>query len=299
MFESLKAKAKLGALAVLVIIGGCSKAPPSPTPTPVASWVYQLQAVDLQEIAKREGRVVVIDPSRNGDGDSTGFWNPSDLEVIKEDGRTTLAYLAIGEAEDYRDYWQPGWKANPPEFIAKSVDDQFAGNYAVRYWKEAWQQILFERVDRIVAAGFDGVYLDKVDAFQDWETAETTVDLPREMATLVTRIAERGRKTNPNFQVFLQNGWGVWSRPELADIVNGVAIEELSLGWEGKDGAPTPVEIKNEMSAALEAARSRGWTMLVVDYPSADSKSEEKQSAMEEARRVGALPLLAPRSLDG
>lgn len=86
--------------------------------------------------------------------------------------RLVMAYMSIGEAEDYRYYWQPDWDANPPVWLETENPD-WDGNYKVRYWDPAWQSIIYGTesayLDRIMAAGFDGVYLDIIDAFEYFE----------------------------------------------------------------------------------------------------------------------------------
>jgi len=86
--------------------------------------------------------------------------------------RFVLAYLSIGEAEDYRPYWKAVWKAAPPPWLHAENPD-WPGNYKVRYWMEDWQRLLMggegSRLHRIVEAGFDGVYLDIIDAFEYFE----------------------------------------------------------------------------------------------------------------------------------
>jgi len=86
--------------------------------------------------------------------------------------RLVVAYLSVGEAEDYRYYWKPEWISHPPSWLdGENID--WPGNYKVRYWESGWQEILFGNdqsyVKRIVAAGFDGVYLDLIDAYEYWE----------------------------------------------------------------------------------------------------------------------------------
>ena len=86
--------------------------------------------------------------------------------------RLVIAYMSIGEAEDYRYYWQEGWTKNPPSWIDGENPD-WEGNFKVRYWEEAWQAIIYGSQDsylgRILEAGFDGVYLDIIDAFEYYE----------------------------------------------------------------------------------------------------------------------------------
>ena len=86
--------------------------------------------------------------------------------------RLLIGYMSIGEAEDYRYYWQSAWVPGTPAWL-ESANPDWPGNYKVRYWDPAWQALLFGSpdayLDRILAAGFDGVYLDIIDAFEYFE----------------------------------------------------------------------------------------------------------------------------------
>ena len=85
----------------------------------IASWAYQLSNIDPRAVAPSGFDLVVVDYSRDGD-DSAAF-SPAEVEVMqrKPDGgrRIVLAYLSIGEAEEYRYYWQPGWHQRPPAWL--------------------------------------------------------------------------------------------------------------------------------------------------------------------------------------
>lgn len=90
---------------------------------------------------------------------------------IKENGGTRLviAYMSIGEAENYRYYWQTEWKTDPPSWLA-GENPNWPGNYKVRYWETDWQDIINGYLQKILDAGFDGVYLDIIDAFEYFES---------------------------------------------------------------------------------------------------------------------------------
>ncbi|MBI5092418.1 MAG: endo alpha-1,4 polygalactosaminidase [Candidatus Hydrogenedentes bacterium] len=106
--------------------------------------------------------LILIDAFFNGEQLTT-----SDIASLKTKAngghRLVIAYMSIGEAEDYRYYWQSSWAAHPPAWL-DAVNPNWPGNYKVRYWDPAWQAIIFGSqtayLDRILAAGFDGVYLD-------------------------------------------------------------------------------------------------------------------------------------------
>lgn len=96
--------------------------------------------------------------------------------------RLVIAYMSIGEAEDYRWYWDDSWvkdnklTKNAPKWL-DNVNEDWEGNFKVKYWKEngvsEWQNIIYgddnSYTAKIVNAGFDGVYLDIIDGFQYYE----------------------------------------------------------------------------------------------------------------------------------
>jgi cysteinyl-tRNA synthetase len=86
--------------------------------------------------------------------------------------RLVISYLSIGEAEDYRYYWDPDWDSDPPSWMGEENPD-WEGNFKVRYWDSDWQDIIHGNADsylqKILDAGFDGAYLDIIDAFDYWE----------------------------------------------------------------------------------------------------------------------------------
>jgi cysteinyl-tRNA synthetase len=93
---------------------------------------------------------------------------------VKKNGskRLVISYMSIGEAETYRYYWQNEWESSEPEWLEEENPD-WEGNYKVKYWMQEWQSLIYgsdsSYLDKILAAGFDGVYLDIIDAFEYFE----------------------------------------------------------------------------------------------------------------------------------
>lgn len=75
------------------------------------SWGYQLQRLDVASTARSPHDLLVIDEAF--EGASSVARRPELLRALKRkpDGsrRLVLAYLSIGEAEDYRPYWNRKW----------------------------------------------------------------------------------------------------------------------------------------------------------------------------------------------
>ena len=86
--------------------------------------------------------------------------------------RLVISYMSIGEAENYRYYWQNNWNINKPNWI-DAENPNWAGNYKVKYWNSDWQNIIYGNdnsyLKKIINANFDGVYLDIIDAFEYYE----------------------------------------------------------------------------------------------------------------------------------
>lgn len=82
--------------------------------------------------------------------------------------RLVISYISIGSAEKYRYYWQNDWKLKNPNWLYKKYDG-YEDEIWVKFWKKDWKQIIYGNNDsymkKILDAGFDGAYLDNVEAF--------------------------------------------------------------------------------------------------------------------------------------
>ena len=89
---------------------------------------------------------------------------------IKHNGgkRIVIAYLSIGEAENYRVYWNKKWNKKKPNWIIKE-NENWEGNYIVKYWTPEWKNIIKEYQKKLDEIGVDGYLLDTVDTYQYFE----------------------------------------------------------------------------------------------------------------------------------
>ncbi len=103
-------------------------------------------------------------------------YTPNEIEQLKtkQNGgkRLVVCYMSIGEAENYRYYWKNNWNNHKPDWLEEE-NSSWSGNYKVRYWYPEWKRIIYGNENSylklIVNAGFDGVYLDIIDAFEYFE----------------------------------------------------------------------------------------------------------------------------------
>lgn len=82
--------------------------------------------------------------------------------------RLVIAYMNVGSAENYRYYWKEKWKKGRPNWLAKEYEG-YADEIWVKFWKDEWREIIFGNdnsyTKRVIDAGFDGAYLDNVEAY--------------------------------------------------------------------------------------------------------------------------------------
>ncbi|MGE0038970.1 MAG: MJ1477/TM1410 family putative glycoside hydrolase [Xanthobacteraceae bacterium] len=264
------------------------------------SWGYQLQDVDPEVIAASPYDMVVIDYSR--DGTSETAFTPAELEAMKKkpDGgrRIVLSYLSIGEAEKYRYYWKWYWGWFFGWFAPSWRDRQnkeWRGNYAVRYWDPGWQDIIFSGensyLDRIVKAGFDGVWLDKVDEFEYYEKKPDAQAL---MITFVTRLAAHARNRKPGFLVVPQNGEALLSDGAYRVVIDGIGKEDILYG-EDEDKKPNNPESIAHNVTQLKLLTAEGKPVFAVEYLDSPQRIA---GARKRLLAYGFVPHFADRSLD-
>lgn len=100
------------------------------------------------------------------------LWTAAEISQMKTKAnggkRLVLSYMSIGSAEKYRYYWKDDWKLHKPRWLKKAYEG-YEDEIWVKFWKKEWQDIIFGNdnsyTKKIINAGFDGVYLDNVEAF--------------------------------------------------------------------------------------------------------------------------------------
>lgn len=272
---------------------------PMPAFRTLRSWSYQLDNIRPDVIAASNYDLVVIDYS--ADGSDERAFTSEELTALhrKPDGsrRLVLAYLSIGEAEDYRFYWQREWRRNPPPWLDAENPD-WPGNYKVHYWEAGWQRLIFgsqeSYLDRILRAGFDGVYLDIIDAYEYYE--ENRPQATREMIEFVRRISEyaKSRRAGGHFLVVGQNGEALAEHADYLAAIDGIAKEDLYYGYSGAK-AFTPANETEYSEAFLLRARDAGKLILTVDYT---TDPAHVATIYQRARARGFVPYATVRNLD-
>ncbi|MEP0848666.1 MAG: endo alpha-1,4 polygalactosaminidase [Phycisphaerae bacterium] len=315
----------------------------------VRDWAYQLQgtpALDLAPLARSAFDLFVIDYS--ADGSAAGEFTPQQIQSLRESGprpRIVLAYMSIGEAEVGRFYWNDAWVTpNPgrdpdgpftltaaaPDFLVEPNPD-FPDNFKVRYWLDSWRRIIVENpggdpligdadsyLDRIIAAGFDGVYLDIIDAFEFFGL-EGTGERPQaasEMIDFVAAITRHARtvRGRTSFLVVPQNGAGIIAaaafpaatvpagvsatdfaaqrRADYFAAIDGIGAEDTF--YFGDADENNPLDPQAAAIALLDGFRAAGLAVLAIDYV---TRNELIDDFYGRAKARGWLPYASIRDL--
>ena len=284
----------LAALAVLIALGTPARV--APRLNEVKSWAFQLQNVDPVEIKLSPYDVVVIDYGFDRRNATAFPREVVDLMRTRPDGskRLILAYVSIGEAENYRYYWQENWLTNRPVWLEPENPD-WPGKYLVQYWHPQWQAILFGNpnayLDRILDAGFDGVYLDGADKFEQWKRRRPSA--AGEMVDLVGAIASYARAHRQDFLIIPQNGDGLLGNPKFVQMIDGIGREDLLYSENQPDLRNTQRSIA-ESVRRLRPLAAAGKPIFVVEYT---ADPELAASMLREINELGYVGYIAGREL--
>ncbi len=309
----------------------------------VEYWLYlidvNLDADTVDRIVSSDHDMVVLDfiPSEQQNADYPMGAVVDQLHDADHE-KLVLAYIDIGQAEDYRTYWEADWRIGNPEWIVANDPDGWEGNYPVAYWRPEWHDVWLGDdglISQIVDTGFDGVYLDWVEAYSDVNVTTAAaldeVDPSNEMVEWVTAIAETARDGNPDFLVIGQNAAELAAdSAEYQAVIDAVAQEQVWFDGAADNDPPGDCPLpptddlvdtetyeatldgaclmqylefpestlhvsSEEYLVSLDAIHATGLPVLTVDYA---SDPDNVKLVLETSREHGFVPFVGTRLLD-
>lgn len=257
----------------------------------VERWGIHLEIATVASIHASRDDLIVTDMSRSIN--PVVRFTVDEVAAMKTgpDGRRrlVLAYISIGQAEEYRDFWRDEWRAVPPEWL-DAPDADWPDNYEVRFWHPDWQALVFGAkgalVDTALALGFDGVMLDGVDAFETWEERRATA--PDEMVEFVHSIATYARAHDGNFLIFPLNAENLLPDRRFLEVIDGVVKEDLFFGQGHRLRRNDPSMI-DWATYQLQLARGRGLPVLVLEYIPPGALRDEAAARIDAAGYLGSF----------
>lgn len=263
----------------------------------VQSWHYQLDKVDVDALSRRDVDMIVTDYAREGGKIPLTREEVARLKV-KPDGsrRIAISYLSIGEAEEFRFYWNDAWATTKPAWLERE-NCAWPRAWMVRFWDPGWRDLIVtgqqSYLKRIIDAGFDGVYLDRVDM---WEhTSSLNPDARSAMIDFVAMLAAEARRIKPGFIVIAQNAEDLLDDRSYRRTIDAVAKEELFYS-RSATGARNSAEDIASIMGNLDYMRWQWKPVFPVEYL---QDATVIAAAKSEARARGLVPVFPPRALDG
>lgn len=225
----------------------------------VKTWVYNIQnvnsAANMAALGSSHYDLYVIEPTRS-DKATPSFDCAQLITDIKaycianyNKEPLVLAYIDMGQAEEWRWYFDSAWTIGNPTWIVANDPNGWAGNFPVAYWRQEWHDIVYagyngtSMVDQTTADGFDGIYMDWVEAFSDTNVvtaaANDSVNPASEMFRLIEAIRDHARLTNPDYLIVAQNAPDLYPTDPTRYIAVMDAIAEEAVWYEGSGGFDT------------------------------------------------------------
>jgi cysteinyl-tRNA synthetase len=247
----------------------------------VSFWAYQLQGISepgaVDALSSSRYDLLVLEPTRTDWSSDDRYFDTRGM-VARLKGsaasdalhrKLVVAYLDIGEAEDWRWYWtwSKDWDcvgdppADWPEYILACDPDGWAGNYPVAYWDEDWKDVIIHgknqgshpdrdyrsAIDEALIDGFDGIYLDWVEAFENEDVIVAAraagLDPAVEMIAFIGEMRAYAQARSPGFLIVQQNAAALLDgHPELLTVIDALAQEAIwydgdaTDDWDDHDG---------------------------------------------------------------
>jgi cysteinyl-tRNA synthetase len=279
----------------ILFFSACNPDPPADNRTAlplseVRFFAYQIEDLFLpcavEKLAATHYDMLILEPTCT-DVENADFDTSAMVETMKNssasDGvhrKLVIAYIDIGEAEDWRWYWtwSRDWPAGDPrpsdwpDYILIHDPDGWEGNYPVAYWDERWKDIVIygkntpaaagrnytSIIDEVIHDGFDGIYLDWVEAFENdvirAEAERLDKDPAQEMIFFMEEMRDYAQQRRPDFIIIQQNAASLIDgrADDLLSVIDAVSQEAIWFDGEATDNWYDPYGHDNENDQDLK-----------------------------------------------
>jgi cysteinyl-tRNA synthetase, unknown class len=275
----------------------------------VKSWSFESALADPVANRSGLGDLVVIDHNSIGHERRSSERKAITALQSKPNGarRLVLGYLSLTEAEQRRPYWQSEWQATaidkrPPWLLEENP--QRRGNWRVNIADTGWHATLYgseeSLVDRMLAAGFDGIYLDSANLLDHAQQAQVASDRSEtewQLAELVSRIATYARLQHPRFLVMLDDAESLIDRTPVASAIDVAVKHDLLFGRNATGRANRQVDIDATVKG-LNRVASAKRPVFVVEHLADSTLSAAARQRISELGFVAAISTVAKDTIN-
>lgn len=292
-------------------------------------FMYQIQQLEepgvIAALAATHYDALVVEPTASVKGsedfDLAGMVSALKASTNSQGGKKlVIAYVDIGQAEDYRTYWQADWvpptqtEPGVPDFLITIDPSGWSGDYPVAFWDPRWQAVMVDDANSalrmVLNAGFDGIYMDWVEAYAEPAVAAAAAsagkDPAAEMVAFISHIRSVARQIDPEFLVIQQNAPDLINDAiGLTAVIDGLTMEDIwfwgeaNVAWGDPRGGDIPQETVGDgstpvliaLSQQYQAADLAVWT---IDYC---LNSTHAAQVYADSQALGFIPLVSQTAL--
>lgn len=212
-------------------------------------WLCVYSHIPVEKLLSTGAEMMVLDPDA---------YNEEEIKALNSAGIKILAYLSVGEAEKYRRHFS---KLEGTDLIIQE-NPLWSENFQIKFWEPLWKSLLINYSKEILNKGFKGLFVDVVDAWQNFPESEQP-KRKEQMERLLIDLAEHMLNHDSKHWLVIQNSHELLENPCLEKLTTGINQESLYASWAEAKIEP---EWQRNKILALENLRRKGKLVTLIEY---------------------------------
>jgi len=215
-----------------------------------------------------------------------------DLAKLKDSDTLLIGYISIGEVGDYRWYWND--IKDKPWLLDKNPNWD---SYMIDVRNHEWQELLNQQIiPKILAKGFDGIFLDTIDNAEYLQRYHPKKKYPM-METAMVRLIKSIRKNFPAAYLVANRGFAILD--EIAGSIDAVVAESIFTTINFEENITrrnTPQEYEPIIKQLRKMKRKEGIKIFTLDYPNLENESDIEE-IIADSHALGFIPYISTPQL--
>ncbi|MBN2642736.1 MAG: endo alpha-1,4 polygalactosaminidase [Victivallales bacterium] len=216
------------------------------------------------------------------------------IQQLKQQSKTVLAYLSLGEVNRSRDYFD----IVESEGLLLKPNPNWEGAYLVDVRKAAWREFVITQIlPDILDKGFNGIFIDTLDSPLEEERAN-----PKEFKGMVEssiKLIKAIRKKFPKIKIMLNRAYAI--APQVGGQINYLMAESIFYTYDFKSKKYIPVSepLYVQQKNILQNFRRRFPAVQIVTLDYCEESDQKLRTQIyKQQRDNGFIPYVSTINLD-
>ena len=190
-----------------------------------------------------------------------------------------VAYVSVGEIEPWR---KTKTKYDPSWVISKN---KTWNSLIADLRKNAYQEFIFERIEKLHKQGYRNFFLDTMDAYH--VTVKDKKLFKTQQKALISFI-QKLHKKHPDSKIIVNRGFEILK--EIHNNIDAVVAESLlnRYNHNKKEYIDVPKADREWLLARFKEAKKYGLDVISIDYT--DKSTKERRDIAKKIKRLGVIP---------